>query len=354
MGRRSIALVVIILLVPSPEEADAHVKWFYDGARPELDPSAVIEPLRLLAIMSVVGVVGALALLQRSLAGGSLIPGPAAFGAGPRGRMAIYGAIPALLGAHLAVPLFVNGVTAHLFSVDNGLSSGWAYVLGLAQVGIALSLFYGGLTRAASVLLAAIWIVGVGVVGIEPMLENAIVLGFAAFFFCAGRGPLAVDRLLFPRFEPSIRLMRLAVPALRVGVGVSLAVAAFTEKLANPELARRFLEQRDLNFSGALGLGVSDDLFAAGAGSLELFVGLCLIAGVFPSEVVVLAWFPTNLSLTVFDWIELVGHLPIYGAMALILIWGRSDDDHELWIRGLREGPLAIATHPLPADEGTL
>ena len=74
------------------------------------------------------------------------------------------------------------------------------------------------------------------------MLENAHYLGFGAFFMLTGRGPYAVDRLLFPALEPTPRLSRLAMPCLRIGTGLGLTIVAFTEKLANPELARAFLQ----------------------------------------------------------------------------------------------------------------
>jgi hypothetical protein len=37
-----------------------------------------------------------------------------------------------------------------------------------------------------------------------------------------------------------------------------------------------------------------------------------------------------------------VGHLPIYGAMALLFVWDNSKENLELWVKGLREGPLGI------------
>ena len=56
------------------------------------------------------------------------------------------------------------------------------------------------------------------------------------------------------------------------------------------------------------------------------------------------AWVPTNLSLSYFNWnaAELVGHLPIYGAMAVLLVWDPAGRHGPLWLRGLREGPLGI------------
>jgi uncharacterized membrane protein YphA (DoxX/SURF4 family) len=168
------------------------------------------------------------------------------------------------------------------------------------------------------------------------------VLGFALFFFLAGRGPIAIDRLIVSRLEPSPNLMRHAVRALRIGVGVGLISAALTEKLGNPALALSFLEQQPLNFTAALGLAIPNEIFLRAAGSIELLVGLCLVCNVFAREIIVVAWIPLNLTLTIFDWTELVGHLPIYGAMAVLLIWENTKQNEELWLRGLRDGPLPI------------
>ena len=206
-------------------------------------------------------------------------------------------------------------------------------------------------TRLFALLLVGIWTLGLGVVGIEEMLENAHYLGFAAFFFLAGRGPISIDRLLFPVLEPSRGLMRYAVPALRIGVGISFVVVSFTEKLANLPLARAFLEEYPLNFTDNIGLALSDTTFILSAGTVELIVGLCLVFGIFMREIILLAWLPFNLTLTVFDWTELVGHLPFYGVMAL-LVWAPDRDDRtenrRLWVRGLREGPLAIGEAEAP------
>ena len=178
------------------------------------------------------------------------------------------------------------------------------------QIGIGLSVLYGGLARAGGAALCLLWLIGTGVVGLESMLENAHYLGFGAFFLLTGRGPYAVDRLLFPAFEPTPRLSRLAMPSLRIGTGLGLTIVAFTEKLANPELARAFLHHHPLNFTAWLHIPLSDDIFVVCAGSTELLIGLCLIFGIFPRLIVASAWVLINMSLTVFNWVELVGHLP--------------------------------------------
>ena len=141
--------------------------------------------------------------------------------------------------------------------------------------------------------------------------------------------------MLLPRLEPPESSARYAIPALRVGLGVSFLVVAFTEKLANIPLGLAFLENYPLNFAAGLGFPISDEVFVLLAGSVEFLIGLWLILGIFPREIVVLALGPTNLTLTVFSWTELIGHLPIYGILAVLLLWG-SGKDEALWLRGLK------------------
>jgi uncharacterized membrane protein YphA (DoxX/SURF4 family) len=232
-----------------------------------------------------------------------------------------------------------------LFSPDNNLPTPWAYFIGLAQTGIALALFYGAFTRLAALALGALWFVGIGVVGLQPMLENALYLGFAAFFFLAGRGPISVDRFVVPVLEPPAHLMQHAMTALRIGLGLSLTVVAFTEKLANIPLAQGFLQQYPLNFTQALGIPMSNELFILCAGGIELLVGLLFLFGIFPREIVLIAWVPINMTLTIFNWTELVGHLPIYGTMSVLLLWSPGRENVKLWLQGLRGGPLPILPH---------
>jgi uncharacterized membrane protein YphA (DoxX/SURF4 family) len=270
------------------------------------------------------------------------VPGPENFGATDERRSALYGLIPAILGVHVAVPLLVGGVQGQLFSPNNQLSGVPMYAIGLAQTGIALAIFYGALTRIAAVALGVLWLAGVFIVGLEPMLDSAMYLGFAAFFFLAGRGPISIDRLILPPLEPSAQLMEKAVPALRAGLGLSLVFVAFTEKFANIPLASDFLQRYPLNFTSALGVPLSNETFILCAGAVELLVGLWILFGIFPREIILIAWVPINLTLTIFNWTELIGHLPIYGTLAVLVVWSPGRENLRLWLSGLREGPLAI------------
>ena len=95
-----------------------------------------------------------------------------------------------------------------------------------------------------------------------------------------------IDHLLFPRWDPPSHMMRLAPSALRIGVGISLVMVAFTEKLANPQLALSFLQQHPLNFTAALGMPMSDATFVLCAGSVELLIGLFVVFGLFPRLII--------------------------------------------------------------------
>ncbi len=335
------AALCALMLLATAIQVSAHEKWFYDAKGYGLRWDLFFRPLPLLFTGAALLVTLATWVLWNRRRRG-YVPGPENFGTTDVRREALYGLMPAILGIHVAVPLLVNGVQGHLFTPNNHLPDFWMYALGLAQMGIALAIFYGALTRIAAVALAALWLTGVFLVGLEPMLDSAMYLGFAAFFFLAGRGPISIDRLILPRLEPSAKLMSRAIPALQAGLGVSLVVVAFTEKLANIPLAAAFLERYPLNFTSALGVPMSNETFILCAGAVELLVGLWILFGIFPREIILIAWIPINLTLTVFNWTELVGHLPIYGALAVLLVWAPGRENLALWLSGLREGPLAI------------
>ena len=324
-----------------PRTAFGHEKWFHKGAWEPSNWRNVAQFPTVVFIAAVVVITILAALVRRRLARPNIFPRPVAFGADPVGITRFYAWVPVILGIHIAVPLLVYGIQGHLFAPHLNLPGVWQYWLGLIQVGAAIALFYGGLTRLAAIAIGGAWLIGIGVFGLEPMLENSHYAGFAAFFFLAGRGPFSVDRLLFPRLDPPSRMMRLAPRALRIGVGISLVMVAFTEKLANPKLAQSFLQQHPLNFTAALGIPMSDASFVLCAGSVELLVGLFVLFGLFPRLVILIAWLPFNLTLTVFGWVELIGHLPFYGALAFLLVW--TPDETDWWVNGLHDAPISPA-----------
>ncbi len=315
--------------------AQAHEKWFVAGEPPALDAGGFFTAFSL----SAAAVAGAVTLVAwffwRRRERRDLVPGPESLGASEAGLTMFYSWVPVILGLHFAVPLLVLGVQGKLFSPNNLPPAPWNLFLGTWEIAIALGLFYGGLTRFFAAALALLWVVVGFSVGWETAFENLHYLGAACFFFCTGRGPYAIDRALFPALEPSPALAARAMTALRISIGVGFAFVAFTEKLANPDLAVKFLSQYQLNFTAAVGVPLSDRTFIWCAGTTELLIGLFLAFGIFPRTIIIAAWGIINLTLTIFSWVELVGHLPIYGIMAVLLVWAPSEKTTRLWQRGV-------------------
>lgn len=319
-----------------PVAAVAHEKWFIDSSRYPLASDSFVGSGALWWVLTTVAVFGALAVLWQMRGHRDLLPPPERFGATQAGRHVVYALLPLIIGIHVAVALIYDGTNRLLLSPNIHLQGAPAYLCGIVEIWVGLSFFYGGLTRLAAVGLALLWFGGLFIAGIQPMLENAVYLGIAAFFFLAGRGPIAIDRFMFPALEPSESLARHAVTALRVGLGASFVFVAFTEKLANLPLALAFLQRNPLNFTSYVGVPLSDHTFVLAAGCVELLVGLCLLFGVFSREIILVAWLPINLTLTYFNATELVGHLPIYGIMALLLIWIPGEENRKQWLAAMR------------------
>jgi uncharacterized membrane protein YphA (DoxX/SURF4 family) len=100
-------------------------------------------------------------------------------------------------------------------------------------------------------------------------------------------------------------------------------------------VAARAHEKWFVDFTAWMGIPMSDQLFVLCAGSTELLIGLCLAFGFFPRLIVATAWVFINMTLTIFDWVELVGHLPLYGVMAVLLVWTPAEAEQRLWVRGV-------------------
>jgi hypothetical protein len=117
----------------------------------------------------------------------------------------------------------------------------------------------------------------------------------------------------------------LAIFALRVCAGLALVVLAFSEKFANPALAREFIGNYPVfDLFDLLGIPLSADAFIRMAGAIELLFGLLLISGRIPQVAVIVAGIPFNATLFFLGRTELIGHLPIYGVMLALLVYGSS------------------------------
>ena len=301
-----------------------HERWFTDEARFPVQFDRWSTPESAIPFMVAVGITTVAAFVWRARGRRQVVPGPLALGLPWENYIQLLTWVPLVIGVHMGVTLLVSGVSGQLFIPNLVLPVNLlAGVLGAAEIAIALGFIYGALTRPAAVALGVIWLAGAIVFGPLRLIEHTEILGIAFFLFATGRGPLAFDMALERLHKPLPRLIPYAVPVLRIALGIGLTVVAFTEKIWNIPMGLAFLSEHHFNFFPAIGLpGIDDTKFLLIAGAVELTVGLMLITGTFVRLVILITLVPFNLTLPFLGWRELVGHLPTYGILALLLLWG--------------------------------
>ena len=301
-----------------------HERWFTEEARFPVQFDRWSTPESAIPFMVAVGITTIAAFLWRARGRRPVVPGPLALGMPWDNYVQLLMWVPLVIGVHMGVTLLVSGVSGQLFIPNLVLPVNLlAGLLGAAEIAIALSFIYGALTRPAAVALGVLWVAGVIVFGPLRLIEHTEILGVAFFLFATGRGPLAFDMALEKLHKPLPRLIPYAVPVLRIALGIGLTIVAFTEKIWNIPMGLAFLSEHHFNFFPAIGLpGVDDTKFLLIAGAVELTVGLMLITGTFVRLVILITLVPFNLTLPFLGWRELVGHLPTYGILALLLLWG--------------------------------
>ncbi len=287
----------------------AHEMWFQSGHR-GLDWSFAFEAATLLLLASVLAVTVAVRLLSARWNG---VDVPAL------GRLAPW--MPFAVRVHLAVALVGLLSMGFYLSPDMDLqATAPGIALGAVMGIVAIAMVTGYRVREAALLLVAAGPLGMLEFGVQPVLQRVDVLGLAAFLLFAGAGRWSADeeRGAVGSVDPAK-----AIWALRVAAGSALVIVAFNEKLANPALGLAFLANNpDFNVAQLVGLGISDLEFVRIAGGIEVLFGLLVISGALPQVCVLAAGVPFNLTLWFFGANELMGHLPIYGAMLVLLVYG--------------------------------
>ena len=243
----------------------------------------------------------------------------------PLGRLASW--VPRLLALHAGVSLLALAARGSYLAPSLQLGdSPLGAAFRLAEGALGVWLISGFRVRAAAVAVVVAGPLGALHYGVVPVLERMDLLGIALFLTLV---PPGSDRWGEAHARPWD--LERAVFWLRVLVGGSLVVLAFTEKLARPELALAFLDKFPaFNLLRTVGLHVNDLTFIRLAGAAELFFGLLLISGRLPQLVVIAAGIPFNATLFFLGTQELVGHLPVYGAMLALLVYGSSPQLAEL------------------------
>jgi 2-haloacid dehalogenase len=174
--------------------------------------------------------------------------------------------------------------------------------------------------------------------GVSPVLQRVDLLGLACLHPPCGPRPLVADTELGRATDPRPENTARAVWALRVAAGAALIIVAFAEKLAEPRLALAFLaDNPDLNVARVDRAASRRPRVHPARRRDRGSVRLLLISGALAQVVVLAAGIPFNATLWFFGTTELVGHLPTYGTMLLLLVYA-SDPV----LRPGRRGALAV------------
>ena len=301
-----------------------HERWFVDESKFPVQWDTWSSPNSLIPVAVAVGMTVAATIIYRARGRHNVVPGPIQLGMPWENYVRLLTWVPLVIGVHMGVTLLVSGVSRQLFIPNLVLPVNLlGGLLGMIEIAIALSFIYGALTRPAAAVLGFIWLVGFVIFGPLRLIEHAEIFGISFFLYVTTRGPLAFDMALDRLNKPLAPLVPYAVPVLRVSLGIALCVVAFTEKIWNVPMGLAFLGDHNFNFFPYVGMPQIDDTkFLLIAGTIELLVGLMLITGTYVRLVILITLIPFNLSLPFLGWRELVGHLPTYGILALLLLWG--------------------------------
>jgi uncharacterized membrane protein YphA (DoxX/SURF4 family) len=307
-----------------------HVKWFTDPSRHPTDYSLLLT-LPVIVALALAGLAIAIAAwIQRN------VPEPRIFRA--LERFAWLG--PLALGVHVGVALIWAATLGMLFVPSLRVERdelGLGLLAVEAVCGVLLLVGFG--TRVAAVALALLGVVAMMPFNFESILEQVHILGTAIFLFITGRGAVSIDRVL--RQQRALKVPEapaVALSLLRVCMGVGIAFGALTEKLLDPALAGALLSERPY-LNVVAGLGVSNGQFAYIAGLTELVIGLVIVSGQLTRPVIAIGAALFTITLPVFGWLELLGHLPYYGIMLTLFI-APSADPRQVRTQ-LREGRRA-------------
>jgi hypothetical protein len=235
--------------------------------------------------------------------------------------------MPFAVRLHLAVSMIGLLSLGYFLSPAMDLEVGvWGFVLGGVMVIVAFTMATGWHAREGAFLLVLSGPIAWIPFDLVAVLSRLDILGLALYILVAGPGRWSADVETARSAPTSPSEHARAVWYLKVAAGAALIVVAFDEKLAVPQLAVDFLRAHpDFNVARSIfGIDMSHLEFARVAGAIEVLFGLLVISGALPQVIVLVAGIPFNATLWFFGVNELMGHLPIYVTMLVLLVYGSS------------------------------
>jgi hypothetical protein len=281
----------------------AHAKWFVDPQLGVPDPWGELTRVAALASLGVTLVV-AVTLIR-------ILRSPAVAGHVRVERLRVFrGCVPRLLACALGLSWLGLAATGRVWlpSIDAAdVPAGRLMLLVEAALGAWLAVGI-ALVPASFAVLAVTAVVAL-VVDPVAVLENGHVPASAAALLVMARSSRRPGR---------------AAMVLRTGIGVGLITVAITEKLAAPGITEAVVQAHgELNVLRAAGVG--DGAFTLIAGCVELLLGALLLSGAAVEALAPATVVPFVATLPLFGVTELIGHLPIYGALVAIAVLSAGD-----------------------------
>jgi uncharacterized membrane protein YphA (DoxX/SURF4 family) len=308
-----------MVLLFAPPMVLAHEKWFTDSTTYPLQIERLWSLPVLLALLAGGAAIATLWVLRRIVGGDNLFP--------RIGFLRRFDpAAPVVIAIQTAIALIYMAVNLHLLAPNLNMSGALGYLLAAAQIGVAFSFISGALTRFGALTLVGLVLVCGVLYGVESMLEQSIYAGIALYMLIQGRG-LTDPQASVRRASVQDRYSALAPSLLRIFAGISITTLAFTEKLLNPDLGVTFLRDYP-NFNVAQLLGLTwftDERFIFAAGIVEFTVGVALLSGILPRLVIMGMFVPFNLTIPFLPPSELLGHLPYFAVMYVLVFHLPSD-----------------------------
>ena len=314
----------------------AHERWF-DPSNAGPDWDFVTEPTTLWLLAGAIAITLLVRLIAHSWPGVD-IPFLA--------RLVPY--MPFAVRLHLAVSMVGLLSLGFFLSPAMDLEADfWGFALGAVMVIVAFTMATGWHAREGAFLLVLSGPIAWIPFDLVSVLSRLDILGLALYILVAGPGRWSADVETARAAPTSPSEHARAIWYLKVAAGAALIVVAFDEKLAVPQLAVDFLHDHpDFNIARSIfGIDMSDLEFARVAGAIEVMFGLLLISGALPQVVVLAAGIPFNATLWFFGNHELMGHLPIYVTMLVVLVYG-SDPQLRPAVSSLRPGYWSTRSPP--------
>lgn len=159
------------------------------------------------------------------------------------------------------------------------------------------------------------------------LIGNIDVLALALGFLVFHSARPGLDDMLGFNLLSHIRIKReYLAPMVRAGIGISMIFLAFYEKILNPHMAELVVNE----YSMTEFIKVDPSLWVAGAGIVELVVGLFLLIGLFTRSTACVAFIVLTVSFFFFKE-SVASHVTLFGILSIVAIEGGGKWSVDKW-----------------------